>query len=249
MDVGASIDVREAVLLWRGEAPGAEGSDIVGGILADRTRYPQIDEVRPVGCEDDVGGRDVAVHYPVRVQVGGRLAEVAHHLHRLLRREAPASGHRVLERVAGNVIVDDCEPVGHLVGGRHPRQTRAGAFRERGPRAAVRKRRGDFLAHERARPVDGHAFRCSCAPFGEHALHPISIIDGHRVHDPLLVQPGYPRSRHAFRNHLLRRTLAVADAAEPPSVEAVSGKVMSQIVDGLRSVVPQPATEFLPPLV
>lgn len=39
-------------------------------------RAPEVDKMRPVFYQYDVGGRDVPVHRAVRMQVGKRLAQI-----------------------------------------------------------------------------------------------------------------------------------------------------------------------------
>ena len=98
----------------------------------------QIDQMGPIGCNDDVLGRDIAMDDAMAMQFRDCLAYTLDNGERLMAIEPAAFRHMLCKGAAGNVAAHDHESVGGLIRRLDMGQTRAGAFGKRRPNAAMR---------------------------------------------------------------------------------------------------------------
>lgn len=76
IQVRPRIHHREPMLLGRRKVPCSLRILLAIVLKRRHARAPEVDKMRPVFYQYDVGGRDVPVHRAVRMQVGKRLAQI-----------------------------------------------------------------------------------------------------------------------------------------------------------------------------
>lgn len=86
-------------------------------------RAPEVDKMRPVFYQYDVGGRDVPVHRAVRMQVGKRLAQIDRQGTRPLGGKRSLAFHNLGQSVSRHIVAYHYKLIRQLIGRPNPRQT------------------------------------------------------------------------------------------------------------------------------
>ena len=128
------------------------------------------------------------MHDVVDVKLRYGLTDLANQFARPCTVQLAAALDELLQGLAGHVVVDDDELVGHLVRCLDVGETRAVYLGERRPDATAGTCGGDALAHEGASPVQGDKLGYATLPARENALHVVGVINAHCMHYLVVIQ-------------------------------------------------------------
>ncbi len=165
---------------------GAEEGGVGGGPVDVGSGNAEVDEVGTVCSDDDVPWAEVAMDDTARVKGAGRLADVHGEASGLGGAEAAGREDEFLERLAGDVVINDDEDVWQGVGGLHPGNARAIERGDGCPYALVGEGGRHLLAHEGSGAAEGDELGHSARAASQHALHAIRVIEVHGMHNLLV---------------------------------------------------------------